>query len=158
MEYCRQEPQWLTDAKQAPYLRLRVFENHNLDAYSGLIDQFKDQIKDFVECGADSAVFEMNDGNILKFSYKSLKRFHGKRSFDLPMLEKGKLKTEVNGKPVTAYWHIQPKAEVCKTNKEFEKFNKKLQGHKFIDFSLGQIGSYNGEMKLLDYYAVVASE
>jgi hypothetical protein len=161
MEYSTTEPptkpKWLSDMEGCSmYFDPKHTEYHSAQLYRGLVEKFKDEIKRFIDCGGHSAVFEMNDGNVLKFSYMPLKSNHGKRPFDLPILKHGEEKIKVSGKKRTAYWHIQPKVRVCRSKTSSSKFEKSLEKFDYFSADPGpqQLGWYKGELKVIDYPSV----
>jgi len=150
------EPQWLTHAKENNIFVMGKLKYHSSTLYEPVLEKFKDKITEFIDCGGHSAVFELNDNTVLKLSYQPLKPEYGKRPFDLPILNRGERESVVDYKKRKAYWHIQPRIEMCTSEKELEEFKKTLKktDHYFIDSNPRQIGWYKRKIKLVDYPSV----
>jgi hypothetical protein len=109
--------------------------------------------------GGDSIVIELEGNKVLKFSWELESRGDlGKRFFDCPLLDTGSAKFSLPGRTeVEVNYLVQPLAVMDVTQKELVEFTRKLKasGYEWADNeTTGQLGRVNGEIKLLDYYAV----
>mgnify|MGYP007040074879 CR=1 FL=1 len=123
--------------------------NHNLPLYRKAFCDFPAEGKSVVAAGSDSVVLKLQDGNILKISSRTLTR--ALEPFDLPVLNSGTTQAEGS----TIYYVIQPKAEPA-TLSDFAMFLRILTDHGFrmTDPGIAQIGICQGQVKLLDPFAV----
>lgn len=123
--------------------------NHNLSLYRKAFCDFSAEGESVVATGSDSVVLKLHDGSILKISSRTVTR--ALEPFDLPVLSSGA--TQADGR--TIYYVIQPEAEPA-TLSDFAMFLRILTDHGFrmIDPGISQIGVYQGQVKLLDPFAV----
>ncbi len=94
-------------------------------------------------------MLKLQNGNILKISSRTITR--ALEPFDLPVLTSGT--TQADGR--TVYYVIQPEAEPATLN-DLAIFLCILTDHGFrmTDPGISQIGIYQGQVKLLDPFAV----
>jgi len=123
--------------------------NHNLSLYRKAFCDFSAEGESVVAIGSDSVVLKLQDGNILKISSHALTR--ALEPFDLPVLSSGTVQAD----GITIYYVIQPEAEPA-TFRDLAMFLRILTDHGFrmIDRGISQIGIYQGQVKLLDPFAV----
>jgi hypothetical protein len=123
--------------------------NHNLSLYRKAFCDFSAEGESVVATGSDSVVLKLQDGNILKISSHTITR--ELEPFDLPMLTSGTMQAEGR----TIYYVIQPEAEPAALS-DFAMFLRILTDHGFrmTDPGISQIGIYQGQVKLLDSFAV----
>lgn len=124
-------------------------DNHNLSLYRKAFWDFSAEGELVVATGSDSIVLKLQDGNILKISSRTLAR--ELESFDMPVLTSGIRQAEGR----TVYYVIQPEAGPAALS-DFAMFLRILTDHGFrmIDPGISQIGIYQGQVKLLDPFAV----
>lgn len=127
-------------------------ELHDLNAYSKAFEGFNGRVKKSLGGGADSVVFEMMDGNILKLTTKSLPKDAGSRGFDQPIIETGSRTAD----GVTVNYFVQPKATPARPG-DLDAVNRvvKENGYLFRDPAPEQIGRVGEKPYLLDPFAVV---
>lgn len=134
----------LIDSGNAP-------ERQNLTVYSKAMENSPLQVREYVTTGSDSVVMKLADGNILKLTKEG--ELPPARSFDMPVLERGTALAD----QVRVNWFIQPEAKAPVAQADLMPFLQRIrqEGYRMIDPSLSNLGYYNGEVKLLDPWAVV---
>jgi len=112
-------------------------------------DDFPYQAVRHLGTGKDNIVIELTGDRILKISNKALPPDAGKRFFDLPYLERGKIADRFD-------YVIQPKGRVVTSIPVMREFGAQLKdkGFNFWDASPDQLVMYKGQLKLHDYDAV----
>ena len=102
-----------------------------------------------VAVGKDAVVIKLVDGTIMKITTRTFIRSH--EPFDIPVLDSGERVSD--GRSVKYF--IQPEA-FPPTREDFVTFLKTLarQGFRMTDPGIDQIGIYQGQIFLLDPYAV----
>lgn len=123
--------------------------NHNLSLYRKAFCDFPAEGESVVATGSDSVVLKLQDGNILKISSRTINR--ALEPFDLPVFTSGNMQAD----GITIYYVIQPEAEPARLS-DFAIFLRILTDHGFrmTDPGISQIGIYQGQVKLLDPFAV----
>jgi hypothetical protein len=109
------------------------------------------RVKEYVTTGSDSVVMKLTDGNMLKLTKEG--ELPPARSFDMPVVDKGTALAD----QITVNWFIQPEAKSPVAQADLMPFLQRIrqEGYRMIDPSLSNLGYYNGEVKLLDPWAVV---
>jgi hypothetical protein len=132
----------------------RVKESHPLRAYISAFNGFEPLGECFVGAGSDSVAIKLATGAVLKISTRDLPEDAGTRPFDLPILERGRRFTR-NGLAVSYF--IQPEAGTDVDEKELWPFADRVAhyGYEFHDFGLRQLCYFNGDVRLLDPFAVM---
>jgi hypothetical protein len=107
-----------------------------------------------VAVGGESLVFRLANGNILHITSLILTPELGSRFFDLPMLTRGVIPTPGD---VNVFYFVQPEALTPVSECEMLAFAREIEksGWLFADPNQHQLGFYQGEIKLLDPFAVV---
>ena len=138
----------LREAAGDPLLR-----SHPVEAYVRGLETLPLRVTRIVNAGADSIVMEAADRSLLKVTGRALTDRMGTRPFDLHIMERGVVDTGITG-PV--YWFTQPRAQTPVTYKQFMEFKGELAKRGFVMSDAGehQLGIYNGQVKLLDPFAV----
>ncbi|MBS1999168.1 MAG: hypothetical protein JSS86_22735, partial [Cyanobacteria bacterium SZAS LIN-2] len=123
--------------------------NHNLQLYADAFKNSEFQASSVVASGGDALVLRLADGNIMKLTTRTSSR--PQEPFDMPVLSSGV--REVDGRAVKYF--IQPEAKPA-TMSDLADFLKVLthHGYRMTDPGIAQIGIYEGQIKLLDPYAV----
>ncbi len=126
-------------------------ERQNLDVYSKAMENSPHRVKEYVTTGSDSVVMKLTDGNMLKLTKEG--ELPPARSFDMPVVDKGTALAD----QITVNWFIQPEAKSPVAQADLMPFLQRIrqEGYRMIDPSLSNLGYYNGEVKLLDPWAVV---
>ena len=136
----------LTGVKDA-----KLNEFHNLPHYARAFSDFAPKSQRVLGGGSDTVSLLLDNGTVLKVGTRELPASAGQRAFDAPILESGV--KMVNGYPVRYY--VQPYAEPA-TDEQLSGFLRSLRGtayymsEPFVD----QLGVINGQVKLLDPWAV----
>lgn len=126
-------------------------EFHNLEHYARAFESFPLRVSELIGAGHDSLALRLEDGNVLKISSRVPSPLMGKRHFDMPILSSGSF--SLDGHQIN--YMVQPfGAPVSEI--QFRSFYDTLAraGYRFIDGRPNQLGLYNGEVRLLDYWAV----
>lgn len=123
--------------------------NHNLDLYAKALADFGTKGSSVVATGSDAVVLKLQDGNILKVGSRANTR--EPESFDMPVLKSGTLEAEGR----TVRYVVQPEAQPAKAS-DLGTFLATISGKGFrmTDPGISQIGLYEGQVKLLDPFAV----
>lgn len=131
----------------------RIEDNHALDQYISAFEDFPPSARRFLAAGGDFIVIELEDGNVLKISNRTIADPLGCRDFDIPSLEIG-TRTSRWGLPIS--YVIQPKAELPADDAAARAFRISLRerGYFMADGGRDQVGLYRGQPKLLDLFAV----
>ncbi len=126
-------------------------ERQNLETYSKVMENSPHRVQEYVTAGGDSVVLKLTDGNLLKMTMDGT--LPPARNFDMPVLDKGTVMAD----QITVNWFVQPEAKTPVARAELMPFLEKVsqQGYVMTDPSLRNLGYYNGEVKLLDPWAVV---
>ncbi len=128
-------------------------KSHNLERYGSAFEGFDRKVKSVIGGGGDSVALELSDGNVLKITNRSLDQILGTRWFDLPMIEKG---TRDAGGGLQLHYFVQPKAVTPVSDAMATQFKAALgnSGYSLVDGGGNQLGLYEGQVKLLDPFAV----
>lgn len=127
--------------------------NHSVSAYAEALRGMDFKVDKYLGSGSDSMAFRLENGDVLKITgNRQLTPEMGNRSFDLPILEQG---TKQVGDAQVTYF-VQPHAEPA-NHADVMSFFGQLQGQGYAwrDPGAGQIGRWNGQIKLIDPFAVV---
>lgn len=154
---------------------------HPLAAYREAMKNSHHKATKIIGVGIDSLALQLENGDVLKLSFKLGKHQMGTRSYDMPILEQGQFDTAelrqgITKNPNASHWDrqqliklnapnrainylIQPKAELkvpYEIQRHFSNHMSKL-GDVFWDFGrtrLEQLGYFDGRIVLIDYFAV----
>jgi hypothetical protein len=129
------------------------YEGHSVRAYVRAFDGSDKRAVGFVGIGRNSVVMELEDGDILKISARVLTDKMGTRPFEVPILERCVVDV---GYHLKVYWFVQPRAQTPVTWSQYKLFRSDLEKNKYF-LELGgdrQLGLHEGQVKLLDPYAV----
>jgi predicted NAD-dependent protein-ADP-ribosyltransferase YbiA (DUF1768 family) len=127
--------------------------NHSVSVYAEAMKGTDYKVTEYIGAGSDSMAFRLENGNVLKVTgNRTLQPDMGSRPFDLPILEQG---VKQVGKAEVRYF-VQPHAEPA-TASDVPAFFAELnrRGYHWEDPGASQIGKLNGQVKLLDPFAVI---
>lgn len=126
-------------------------QRQNLEVYSKAMEGSPHRVKEYVTTGSDSVVMKLTDGNILKLTKEG--ELPPARSFDMPVVDKGTAMAD----RITVNWFVQPEAKSPVTQADLMPFLQRIrqEGYRMIDPSLSNLGYFQGEVRLLDPWAVV---
>ncbi len=113
------------------------------------LEDFPHRAVGHVDSGMDNIVIELTGNRVLKIRGTPLQADFGRRDFDLPYLEKGKIADYFD-------YVIQPKGTVVTSKETMRRFaaDVRSKGYNFWDQDPSQLVIYNGQVKLHDYDAV----
>jgi hypothetical protein len=125
-------------------------QRHNLELYAVLFADFPLQVREFIGAGSDSIAMRLEDGNILKITMQH--SLPVPRAWDMPILESGTI--DRDRRPLL--WFVQPEGKTPIAGKDLMPFLERLcaDGYRFTDPSLHNLAYYQGEIKLIDPFAV----
>ena len=129
-----------------------IVDGHPVEKYAKALAGIGKKVTRFIGIGADSIAMELENGNVLKVSGRTLTDSMGSRSFDLPIVERGVVDTGSG----LVYWFVQPKVQTPVTYSQFKAFKVDLVKYGYImnDAGENQLGVYCGLIKLLDPFSV----
>lgn len=138
----------LRSLKSEPYAK-----SHPLDRYASAFEGFDRNVRRPLGGGGDSVALELVDGTVLKITNRLLNNVAGTRWFDLPILERG---TRDAGGGLHLHYFVQPKAITPVSEAQATQFKAGLaaDGYRLFDGGQNQLGIYEGQVKLLDPFAV----
>ncbi len=127
------------------------YARHNFSLLSRALIGEPFQLKEFIHAGAESVVFGLENGNILKITSHIL--LPDSNPLSLPTLDHGYV--ELDGH--SFLWFIQPAARTPIEHHDFMLFLKTLryESLRMTDPSLNNLGYYEGEIRILDPWSVV---
>lgn len=130
-----------------------IKENHPIRVYINAFNGFEPLGVCLIGGGRDSIAIRLQTGNILKIGRRELPAGAGSRPFDMPILERGRRYTRDG---LAVLYYVQPEAITPVQEEELWPFMDRLHGHGyyFADCGERQLGYFNGEVKLLDPFAV----
>lgn len=142
--------------------RYNIAPKHDLNLYADLLEENpvadRRVFSNLLGRGTDSLVFELPDNQgVVKVTWRKLPDEVGKRPFDLPVLDRTVL--QVRGKQTTVTVFTQPKVEIGASQEELIEFCNLVSraGFRITDNIRDrpeQVGRHNGEIRLVDLFAV----
>jgi hypothetical protein len=127
--------------------------HHAIGRYARAFANSPLRVTALIAAGADSLVFSLENGNILHVTARMLAPSYGARFFDLPMIERGEIE-QPDG--IKIFYFIQPKALTPVSERAWRDFKRWIaaEGWLMADSGPHQLGFHDGDVKLLDPFAV----
>lgn len=131
----------------------KLYGHSDLEIYQKLFADFPLRVRDFIVDDHRSIILQLEDGNLLKITNMELSKEMTGRPWDMPVIDKG----IVEYQSYRAWWYVQPYAQTPVSDADFISFVRQLitDGYQMTDPSLHNLGYYEGEVRLLDPFAVV---
>jgi len=125
---------------------------HPTKAYAEAMKEHDFEVRAFLGGGSEALAFELASGTVLKLTGRHVRSDMGTRLFDLPILRRETLRLD-GGFEMTYF--EQPRVKTPVTMQQFRQFERALpQNYVFTDCKPENLGEHDGEIKLIDYWAV----
>lgn len=125
---------------------------HPLRTYAEAVRGLDMPVRSFLGGGKDALAFELGSGDVIKLTTHRMAPELGTRPFDAPILNRGQVSLDGG---FSLNWFVQPRGQTPVPEPMVRAFAETLPPQfSFMDRKPSNFALINGELKLIDYWAV----